>query len=51
MNPAFTLYGLYKPIGVYEKVFPTIGNLDETDPTNIIFSNLGLIKERFTDFI
>ena len=50
MNPAFTLYGLYKPIGVYEKVFPTIGNLDETDPTNIIFSNLGLIKERFTDF-
>ena len=50
MNPAFTLYGLYKPITVYEKVFPTIGNLDETDPTNIVFSNLGLIKERFTDF-
>ena len=50
MNPAFTTFGLYKPIGVYEKIFPTIGELDEADPTNIVLSTLGKIKESFTAF-
>ncbi|MEE9376801.1 MAG: hypothetical protein V3V33_02055 [Candidatus Lokiarchaeia archaeon] len=50
MNPAFTTYGLYKPIGIYEKIFPTIGKLDESDPTNISLSPLGLVKEKFTEF-
>jgi len=50
MNPAFTTYGLYKPISVYEQVFPTIGEIDENDPSNIKLSVLGLLKEKFTDF-
>lgn len=49
-SPAFTTYGLYKPIGIYEKVFPTIGNINENNPTETKFSPLGLIKEKFTEF-
>ena len=50
MNPAFTVFGLYRPISIYEKIFPTIGEINESDPSDIAFSPLGLIKEKFTEF-
>lgn len=47
MMPAFSKYGLWKPINVLNKIFPAIGIVN--DNGNVSYSSLGLLKNWFSE--
>ena len=48
INPAFNKYGWLKPLGILNKVFPSIGKIS-TETGSIKYSMLGKIKNFFSD--
>ena len=48
INPAFNKYGWLKPLGILDKVFPSIGKVS-TETGNIQYSMLGKVKNFFSE--